>query len=510
MIVMQPGVSRAEIAALLAVGQDHAFAQPAGSQLRATVLGQLLAEAAGAGSPDRETCWWTGTLRFLGCTSHAFDMAQLFGDEIELRAEAMLADNASPPEMVRLMLAHAGPGRHGLERVRSLLGVLATGRAAMEMNFRTACEVSDVLASRLGVDASVRASLATSFERWNGRGFPNGTKGTAIALPMRITQLAQEFEAVARAADVDAAIATVRARRNKTYDPVLVDLIVANGKAWYAGASGQDPWDAALSMAPSGLPLTEDETHDALLVVADFTDLKSPWTSGHSRAVAELARAAAGPLAEAAALVHDFGVVTVPNSILDKAGPLTRDERERMETHAMVTDQLLRRVPFTAQLAVPAGGAHERLDGSGYHRRTSAGDLDAAARAVAAADSYQAMVSDRPHRVAMSGDAAAVELRREAATGRLDAEVVERVLEAAGHRRVARPSLPGGLTAREVDVLRLMALGMTTRAIADKLVISAKTADHHVQHIYRKIGASTRGAAALFAMEQGLLPATRE
>jgi DNA-binding NarL/FixJ family response regulator len=86
-------------------------------------------------------------------------------------------------------------------------------------------------------------------------------------------------------------------------------------------------------------------------------------------------------------------------------------------------------------------------------------------------------------------------------------EAVERVLAAAGHRRAARPAHPAGLTAREIQVLGLLALGLSTRTIADRLVISAKTADHHVQHIYSKIGASTRGAAALFAMEHGILTA---
>jgi DNA-binding CsgD family transcriptional regulator len=95
------------------------------------------------------------------------------------------------------------------------------------------------------------------------------------------------------------------------------------------------------------------------------------------------------------------------------------------------------------------------------------------------------------------------------AGGRLDGEAVERVLLAAGHRRAARPSLPAGLSAREAEVLRLIALGLTTREVAEQLVISAKTADHHVQHIYAKIGASTRGAAALFAIEHGILPSDR-
>jgi DNA-binding NarL/FixJ family response regulator len=81
------------------------------------------------------------------------------------------------------------------------------------------------------------------------------------------------------------------------------------------------------------------------------------------------------------------------------------------------------------------------------------------------------------------------------------------VLAAAGHRRVARPPLPGGLTGREVEVLRLLALGLTIRQVAERLVIAPKTADHHVQHIYTKLGVSTRGAAALFAIEHGILPA---
>ncbi|HTN80317.1 MAG TPA: LuxR C-terminal-related transcriptional regulator, partial [Acidimicrobiales bacterium] len=148
---------------------------------------------------------------------------------------------------------------------------------------------------------------------------------------------------------------------------------------------------------------------------------------------------------------------------------------------------------------------HERVDGSGYHRRLSGAHLDDAQRVIAAADCYQAMTSDRPHRAAMTAADAATELRSMGSTGRLDGEAVERVLAAAGHRRAARPPLPAGLTAREVEVLRLLALGLTTREVGEQLVISPKTADHHVQHIYTKIGVSTRGAAALFAIEQGIL-----
>src|SRR4051812_25394822 len=142
-------ITQAEIGALLALAQDHAFAQPPGSQLRATVLGQRLAAFAGCEPAERAATWWTSALRFLGCTGHAFDMAVVFGDEIEMRAESMQLDFANPFDMMRLMVTHAGSASAGVSRMRTVLSVLAGGKKAAEMNFRSACEVADVLAKRL-------------------------------------------------------------------------------------------------------------------------------------------------------------------------------------------------------------------------------------------------------------------------------------------------------------------------------------------------------------------------
>jgi DNA-binding NarL/FixJ family response regulator len=132
--------------------------------------------------------------------------------------------------------------------------------------------------------------------------------------------------------------------------------------------------------------------------------------------------------------------------------------------------------------------------------------LPLAARVLATADVYVALTQERPHRAASEPAAAAEDLRAEGRRGRLDADAVESVLGAAGHAARRRRPWPAELTEREVEVLRLVARGLSNQEIARRLVISPRTAEHHVQHVYGKIGVSSRAGAALFAMEHALLP----
>jgi DNA-binding NarL/FixJ family response regulator len=116
------------------------------------------------------------------------------------------------------------------------------------------------------------------------------------------------------------------------------------------------------------------------------------------------------------------------------------------------------------------------------------------------------MREPRPHRPERSADEAAAELRGDVRAVRLESDAVEAVLGAAGHRVTHRRAGPAGLTAREVEILRLLVRGLSNKQIARQLVISPKTVGNHVEHIYSKIGASTRAQASLFAMQHGLLP----
>jgi HD-GYP domain-containing protein (c-di-GMP phosphodiesterase class II) len=261
--------------------------------------------------------------------------------------------------------------------------------------------------------------------------------------------------------------------------------------------------------------LTDEELDAALTAIADFIDLKSPFTLGHARALADLVRDAAGvlglPAASArilhrAALVAGFGRLGISNAIWDKPGPLGAGEWERVRLHPYLTERMLQQSPALAALGAVAVQQRERLDGSGYPRGLTGAAITVPARLLAAADAYQAMGEPRPYRPALDAQEAAAELRKDVAAGRLDASAVDAVLTAAGHRLPRRREGPAGLTAREIEVLQLLARGLSNKEIARRLVIAPKTAGNHVEHIYAKIGASNRAGASLFAVQHGLLP----
>ena len=157
-----------------------------------------------------------------------------------------------------------------------------------------------------------------------------------------------------------------------------------------------------------------------------------------------------------------------------------------------------------ARLAGVDAADRGRLDGTGYHRGAASADLPQLARLLGAADVFAALTEDRPTRPARTPADAARELLAEAATGRLDRDACGAVVEAAGLPR-PRAAWPCDLTDREVDVLRLTARGLSNRKIADELVVSPRTVETHLAHIYDKTGRRTRAGAAVFAMEHDLI-----
>ncbi len=499
----------------LSVTLDLAMGQAPEKSIRSCLVAVGLARRMGLAEQEVSDVYYATLLRHLGCTATAHEEVYLFGPQAQsLRTQAERTDSGNRREGLALLL-QSGRGT-GVHRPRYLFRTLRAGQAGEHAILRAICEVASMLAERLGLGTEVVRSLYQSIERWDGSGTPQRLAGEAIARPARIGEVATQAVIFTDLGGIDAAIEVIRRRAGSMLDPTVAGQFVRAGAELFAELDAVDVWQAALDQEPSPhrhIPV--DGLDEVARTFADFVDLTSPYLLGHSTGVAELAEGAADRLRMSrddcvqlgrAALFHDLGRVAVSPGVWEKSGRLTRSEWEQVRLHPYHSERILSRSAVLAPAGQLAGMHHERDDGSGYPHHAQGRDVPLGARILAAADTYQAMTQERPHRVAKSPEQAADELSAQARAGWLDAQCVRAVLEAAGHRPPRnRSSWPAGLSDREVEVLRLLSTGLTNAQIAAALVVSPRTAEHHVQHIYARIGVSTRAAAALYAMQHGLL-----
>ena len=508
------GVRLAELLAAFSLATDLGLGQPMEHVLRSWLIATHLGDHIGLDPNDRGDLYYVATLAWVGCVADTPELATWFGDDIGFRRDSYAVDLAGLP-MLGFMLRHVGAGTPAMHRLRLAMTLVVNGGKGVERVLLSHCLTTARMAGRLGLGTGVCDQPQQAFTRWDGNGVPGEIGGERISLPMRLFHLADVVEVVHRAGGADAAVEVARARRGKQFDPAVVDAFCAIAPAVLGDPTAEPDWHALIAEEP-GLQrrLSERELDTALETVADFTDLRSPSRAGHSRGVADLAARAAVDrgLPEAdviqvrrAALLHDIGMHGIPATILDKPGPLSASESERMRMHAYYAERMLARPPALAQLGAIASLAHERGDGSGYHRGLSGTAIPVSARLLAAACSYRAMTEPRSHRPAKTAKQATADLRAEVRAGRLDADAVQAVLAAAGQSHGKRRSGPAGLTPREIEVLGLIARGASTRQVARRLAITPKTAETHIERIYAKTGASTRSTATLFAIQHGLL-----
>jgi DNA-binding CsgD family transcriptional regulator len=315
----------------------------------------------------------------------------------------------------------------------------------------------------------------------------------------------------------------MQAERGKALDPAVVDalLTLAERPDFWRFLADDGLWSVVLDLEPDSVYryVVEERLDTIACAFADFTDLKSPSLTGHSQSTALLAAAIARRMAltdteitdiRRAGLLHDLGSVAVPVRILDKRGALTAAEEERLRLHPYYSERILNRVPAFTRLAALVGAHHEWVDGRGYYRGLAGEAIPLGARILAVADRYDELASElRDERTAEAPASTEVlaHMRGEVGT-RLAAAPFDALVEELGGR-LAKPGrrreMPAGLTDREREVLALVALGATNREIAHRLMISEKTAGHHLEHVYDKIGVSSRAAAVYFAMQHELI-----
>jgi HD-GYP domain-containing protein (c-di-GMP phosphodiesterase class II) len=508
-------VRTAEVITPLCLATDLGMGFPFEHGLAATLTTMRLCDAMGVDTETARVTYYVSLLMYSGCTVDGEERAGVFGGSLT-RKHTHRQHGSQLESLVGIARALPNPEASLPRRTYQVVTGLPRARSFALRHFVAFCEVAGMLAERLGLPGAVTEVFPYLSERWDGASILGRARGEEVPLPLRITQVGRDATYQRLMVDDDHAVETIRARSGHAFDPAVVDAFLIGatevlGPAEPAGSA----WDAVLAAEPGpALQLTDDAVDRALWAMGAFADTASPYLTGHSAGVGELACRTAGILsmdqAEATAVrragyLHDLGRAAVDPRVWAKRGPLSTDEWEQVRLHPYHTERVLVRSPFLAPYATIACAHHERLDASGYHRGVNAAALPRAARLLAVADAYQCKTEPRPYRQALTPEQATHVLVTRAEAGRFDPEMVVAVAEAAG-QPAPHIKRPAGLTEREVEVFGLLARGKATKQIAARLSISSKTADRHIQNIYGKIGVSSRAAAALYAAEHGLVP----
>ena len=500
----------AELCAATSLYTDLGTGQTTEHGLRTCLLAMRLADALELGPVACGEVFYVSLLRFLGCTADAAELAALAGgDEVQFLAGMAPVAMGSPREEIAQMIRLVGAGQRWPRRLRTLARALTDSKSG-ERLLSAHCEVGARLATEIGLPDRVSAALGAAYARWDGRGVPAGLAGDDIPMSVRVSIVARDVELWARDAGHDAARQILEQRRGRAYDPAVVDAALDVGVECLRDV-GEGLWQAVLDLEPdaawwvSGVPLRR-----ALAALGDYADLKLPERAGHARRVARLASKVAGigdlddgeaEVLLQAALVHDVGMVAVPVGVWRGGRRAGDAESELVRLHPHWSARVLGRCGGLDRVALVAGQHHERRDGSGYPFGL-AGDLGRLAGLLACIVLFDELTAIGGRRE----EEAAAEMAALADAGALDRHDVQAVLEAAGlDAPLARVDRPAGLTEREVEVLGLLARGLTNRQIAAALCVSVKTVGAHVEHLYVKAGVRSRAAATLFAMQHGLV-----
>ena len=512
---LKSGPRLADFAIALSLATDLGLGHPLEMVLATCLLSIKLGERIGLRDSDLHELYYLALFRHAGCTADSHRAAEYMGDELAFSSRFLAAvDPTKPWTLINFIWHNIYPDRSVLDRIRALPTVMPNFMEVVVAH----CEVAQLFAARLGLDEGLQTALLQCNEQWNGQGAPGKFKGEQIQLTVRVLQVAESAIYLKYFVGPDAVVSGIGQRGGITLDPAVVEKFCAHADELLEHAVLETPSlrETVLTMEPGEkILMTEHQLDSAAQAFGDFADLKLPDFSGHSSAVAELVAKAAEKyglppadvrLLRRAGYVHDVGRVGVSSSIWGKAGVLSENDWEHIRLHTYYTQRILAHSSAFESWGVIAASDHERLDGSGYHRSLPSTLLTPAMRLLAAADAYISMVENRPYRGPHSREQAEQELKRAVNHGKLDGDAVRAVLAAAGyHVPNVRQEHLAGLTEREIEILRLVARGLSNRAIAQQLFVSPKTVGNHLQNIYMKIDVSTRAAATFFAMQHHLV-----
>ena len=436
-------ITFSEIISALSFATDLTEDAVPGHALRSCLLGMRIGQALGMPERELESLYYALLLKDIGCSSHASRLGHLV-----LGREPSGAGAATDPRRPRqadardaLQLIQEQSRRESQQQPsHRLLHMGARQQGSDREMILLRCERGARITRKLGLSAATCNTVFAVDERWDGSGSPLHLRGRAIPLPARIVTLAEHLDAFACECTPAAALDRVRERSGGWFDPELVAIASAlhqAGQLW-TQCVPTDDLDASRRLVIALGPKAADGVGAAEIdriceAFADVVDAKSPFTYRHSVGVAQIAVAVATALplppdrlrvVHRAALLHDLGKLSIPNTILEKSERLTADEWHTVVEHPRLTQQILARIEPFAELAQIAGAHHEKLDGSGYPDGLREDQLGIESRVIAVADTYRAMTEGRPYRPGVP-HAVAVGKLRELTPHQFDTRCVE-------------------------------------------------------------------------------------
>lgn len=284
----------------------------------------------------------------------------------------------------------------------------------------------------------------THWEELQGLDLPTEWKLAANCIYMAdridIACLAQRGREVNLLLSKDHIRGLISDRRGAWFAPDLVDAFMAISHSeafWFALENEHVSGYVVKWMTKSkAMDIDFRELRNLVQVFSRIVDAKSTFTREHSDGVACLAHYLGElmglpertcEMLELAGLLHDLGKLRVPDELLEKNGKLTPNEYADVKRHSFDTFSILKNIHGLEEVALWAGQHHERVDGSGYPHHRKQGQLSLESRIVAVADVFQALAQTRPYRGPMTPPGILAILKDEAARGRLDHHVIEKI-----------------------------------------------------------------------------------
>jgi putative nucleotidyltransferase with HDIG domain len=405
-----------EIISALSYALDLTEGQPMGHSVRACMIGMRLGQQIGMSPAEQADLYYALLLKDAGCSSNASRLFHILNaDEIRAKGDLKTKDWTRVGwESLEYALSHVATGMPFLQRMQRLIQVAATQQQDSCTLVKIRCERGSYIAKQLGFSDSVSAGIYNLDEHWNGRGYPDGLRKEEIPLFSRIANLSQTLDVFLTAQGPEAALEAARKRSGRWFDPELVKAAISlgNSGALWNGLDDKNLVGKVASLEPEyrRMTATEASIDKICTAFAEVIDAKSPFTYRHSHGVAEAAveigqwfgmNPKSLKQLRRAALLHDIGKLSVPNSILEKPAKLTSEEWTSIKAHPYYTLEILKKIPGFDRLSEDAAAHHEKLDGSGYWRGWGGEQLSRFARILAVADIFDALHAKRPYRDGM-------------------------------------------------------------------------------------------------------------